>query len=150
MGNRETKIGGVSVPKDQIANYQMQINARTGEKKHVILFKNGVRVAFSSGNGVLSSDSFKYGDNSLNNTNAYGVMGLELKGTNKQDLVNVDDCTITEIDVSGGNNDTVNVSNSKPQLTGGKAFSKYQLGLVIADYKDNVNLTNSPNIHSER
>ncbi len=152
-----TKIGGVSIPKDQIASSTFAIDAQTGKKKHIIVFKNGTKVAYEGArnnqSGLLSSENIGSGPNLFNSTSAWGIMGLEIKGTDLPDNIDVKDSTVAGIDVRGGGKDSVYIRNSSHDMLG-KEFlrndKRYQgppTGTVRSDSNDNFESANS-NVHN--
>lgn len=112
-GNDFIIYGGVKLDKSQVLRKYTVLD-RDGKERYVVDFKNGTRVAYTKGANKDARIDSGVATDSVNLTGIYNVMGLELQGSQKQDVIGVNNSTVIGIDVSGDDNlDMVDVHNSK-------------------------------------
>lgn len=150
-GNKIMIHGGVRLYREEVKFTGIAVNPDTKQVKFVVDFKNGTKAAFDkSESGALLSSKFivaSNGNDEFNSTYASGLMGLELKGTAKKDVINIENSIISDIDVTGGGkSDEVYVKNSKSDFTRGAVISDSNQGLVRVDKNDAVYLENNQGI----
>ncbi len=110
-------LGGVRLNKADVKSYRETVVKNSygkSEKRFVVVFKNSTQVAFRAGNGGSISSTLNKTTENIS-TNIYGVMGLEIKGSQKyRDEINVSNSEVIGIDVTdGGGYDEVTITNSK-------------------------------------
>ena len=141
--------GGVKLQKESISKMSTTVVKDYNQVEYKFFnveFKNGIKIAYPqqkhTGSFVETSQQ-TYGDT---NTNIYGVMGLELKGSKNRDTINVDASEIKSIDISGDGYDEVNVK----RVNGPKVYDiipsslngLYNSGEIVVDSVDNTMIEN--------
>ena len=109
-------IGNVSFDKNDVKESMVQY--KDGQKLNCVFLKNGTKITFKdqkadahasvktgSYAGGSEADAMKLG------TGFFGITGLTIEGSNKDDYYHLTDCEDFDVDTRGGGSDTVRVFN---------------------------------------
>ena len=121
MADNFITLGGVKLRKSEVATYKTSTVATNQyggkEQVYVVEFKNGIKATYRGAQNNSTMPAYissKKDVTEWTNTEVWGVMGLELKGTNTLDKVDVTEGSIIGIDVSGDKySDQVTINRSK-------------------------------------
>ena len=142
-------FGGVRLKKSEVATYKTSTVATNQyggtEKVYVVEFKNGIKATYRGAQNNSTMPAYissKKDVTAWTNTEVWGVMGLELKGTNTKDKMDITEGSIIGIDVSGDNySDDITINRSKvdkrnPSLE----FYSGSKGRINVDRHDNTEI----------
>jgi len=110
MGNPRINIGNVKFSPKDVQSYSVSFQDN-GERVNQVKLKNGTTISFRDQDANKNS-SVSVNKANLNDTNFFGIEGLCVEGSSKNDEYSLFNCENYKVDVRRGGQDKVSLIDS--------------------------------------
>ena len=135
-------IGNVSFDKNDVKESMVQY--KDGQKLNCVFLKNGTKITFkdqeADARASVKTGSYAGGseaDSMKSGTGFFGIKGLTIEGSNKDDYYHLTDCDDFDVDTRGGGSDSVRIFNH--------ANHKVNNSSIRNDANDNISVADNKN-----